>query len=248
MRTVRIFPSSPGDVGPERQAFGRVIARLQTIYSEHITFEVEDWQSQIYAAGTDFQSQIAAMASFDLVIGILWMRIGSELAKELHQRPGGGAWQSGTAYEIETALAASIAQRQARRLCLLQRPTACPSRQPCCHAKAHRRQSSGAGGLAQQGFQQCDRPGAARVEPGGLGCRVRDAGRGPACRLADQEGFHPGRTGLGCRAEGLALSRPAPLRPLTGVPYSSAGNLRSSRAWSASCGPCSGQTASRSCS
>jgi hypothetical protein len=47
------------------------------------------------------------MEAFDIVVGILWKRIGSELPPDLFSRPDGTPYESGTVYEIETALAAS---------------------------------------------------------------------------------------------------------------------------------------------
>ena len=47
------------------------------------------------------------MEAFDIVVGILWKRIGSELPPDRFSRPDGTPYESGTVYEIETALAAS---------------------------------------------------------------------------------------------------------------------------------------------
>ena len=47
------------------------------------------------------------MDAFDLVVGILWKRVGSELPPDRFSRPDGSPYESGTVYEIETALDAS---------------------------------------------------------------------------------------------------------------------------------------------
>jgi len=52
-------------------------------------------------AGTHASSAVLG----DLVICILWKRLGSPLSVK-HQRPGGGRWNSGTEFELVTALEA----------------------------------------------------------------------------------------------------------------------------------------------
>jgi WD40 repeat protein len=109
-RTIKVFLSSPGDVALEREAGNRVIARVGGIYQKHIIFRLERWEAHFYEATRSFQEGIAAMDTFDLVIGILWKRIGTELPPGKFRRPDGSAFESGTVYEIESALAAYKAQ------------------------------------------------------------------------------------------------------------------------------------------
>jgi WD40 repeat protein len=106
MNTVRIFPSSPTDVQPEREAAERVTARLSGIYRVHVALELDRWENRFFEAGAGFQEQIDEMAAFDVVIGILWKRIGSELPPDRFKRADGTAYESGTVYEIETAIEA----------------------------------------------------------------------------------------------------------------------------------------------
>src|SRR4051812_24759696 len=84
---ISIFLSSPGDVQPEREAAERVIRRLGGIFATYVEFSVERWEKQFYQATMSFQEAISAMESFNLVIGILWKRVGSELPPSKFSRP-----------------------------------------------------------------------------------------------------------------------------------------------------------------
>jgi hypothetical protein len=106
-RLVRIFLSSPTDVHPEREAAERIVVRLNGVYSKHIKLSLERWERRFYEATKGFQESIAAMDTFDIVVGIVWKRIGSELPPEKFRRDDGTAFESGTVYEIESALAAN---------------------------------------------------------------------------------------------------------------------------------------------
>ncbi len=58
-------------------------------------------------ATTDFQTQIPPPSSFDVVICILWSRLGRRLNNK-HLRPDGTLYESGTEYEFEDAARASL--------------------------------------------------------------------------------------------------------------------------------------------
>src|SRR5215213_10245054 len=100
---ISIFLSSPSDVGPEREAAERVVARLNGIYAVYLDLALERWERRFYEATKGFQEAIAAMGEFDLVAGVLWKRVGSELPPDKFRRPDGTPYESGTVYEIETA-------------------------------------------------------------------------------------------------------------------------------------------------
>jgi eukaryotic-like serine/threonine-protein kinase len=104
---VSVFLSSPADVPAERQRAERVVSRLGGVYAAHVELALERWERRFYEASKGFQDAIAAMETFDLVIGVLWSRIGSELPPDRFRRPDGTPFESGTVYEIETAIAAS---------------------------------------------------------------------------------------------------------------------------------------------
>jgi WD40 repeat protein len=106
-RTFRVFPSSPTDVWPEREAVERVVRRLSGIYAEHVELKLERWEAKFYEATKSFQEQIESTANFDLVIAIFFWRIGTELRPDVYPRPDGTAFESGTVLEVEAALKAN---------------------------------------------------------------------------------------------------------------------------------------------
>src|SRR4030095_13024973 len=104
MKTVRIFLSSPGDVGAEREKAREIFERLQVEFSGLLKVEAYFWEHEPMRADTDFQSQIEPPSRFDVFICLLWARLGSRLLPSLHQKPGGGTYASGTEYELLDAI------------------------------------------------------------------------------------------------------------------------------------------------
>jgi len=107
VRSVKIFISSPHDVLAEREIAERVIARLDGMWGVHIRLHAERWERRHYQAAKSFQQAIGNMADFDLVLGILWKRVGSPLPPDQFVRPDGSSYESGTVFELESAIAAS---------------------------------------------------------------------------------------------------------------------------------------------
>jgi tetratricopeptide (TPR) repeat protein len=106
-RKIRIFVSSPTDVDEERRRMMEVVAVLNRRYAGVIELEGVFWEQTVYPAHATFQAQIDDPASCDLVICVLWSRLGSPLPAGWPTRPEGGEpYESGTVYEFETALAA----------------------------------------------------------------------------------------------------------------------------------------------
>jgi energy-coupling factor transporter ATP-binding protein EcfA2 len=107
VRTVDIFISSPVDVLPEREIADRVIARLDGIWGAHVRLRAERWERRHYDAARSFQEAIGDMAAHEIVVGILWKRIGSPLPPDRFVRADGSPYESGTVFELESAIAAS---------------------------------------------------------------------------------------------------------------------------------------------
>ena len=110
MREIRIFVSSPADVEHERLRAERVVERLNGQYTGVVRLIPIRWEQKFYEARASFQEQIPEAASCDLVIGILWTRLGSELPPEMPPMPSGEPYPSGTAYELLTAIEQSKAK------------------------------------------------------------------------------------------------------------------------------------------
>ncbi len=96
---------SPSDVADERALAAQVIERLNGLHHDQVILEAVLWEQRVYDANRSFQDQITAMQEMDLVVGILWKRVGSELPPERFQREDGSAYESGTVFELEAALA-----------------------------------------------------------------------------------------------------------------------------------------------
>jgi tetratricopeptide (TPR) repeat protein len=103
-RTVRLFVSSPSDVEAERQRVEVVAERLNGLYAGIVRIETIRWETKFYTADKSFQPQIPEAAECDIVIGIFWARLGSELPPTFPKMPDGTPYPSGTGYEILSAI------------------------------------------------------------------------------------------------------------------------------------------------
>jgi hypothetical protein len=103
LKALRIFVSSPGDVSEERALAEGVLRRLADEYSGLVQLEVVLWEHEPVFAHTGYQQQIAKPSECDLVICMLWSRLGTRLPEGF--APGSGeSAPTGTEYEIRDAL------------------------------------------------------------------------------------------------------------------------------------------------
>ena len=102
--TYRIFISSPSDVRPERALAERVIAKLGREFQHHCRLEAIRWEREPLRATEGFQVQIPEPSRSDIVLVILWSRLGTPLAGREWLGPLSGAPVTGTEWEFETAL------------------------------------------------------------------------------------------------------------------------------------------------
>jgi len=103
VRTIRIFISSPGDVHLERLKAAEVVERIQGEVSAHAKLVPFFWEHEPMLATRDFQENIPSPAEFDIVVCVLWSRLGSRLHSK-HQRDDGSRYRSGTEFEFEEAV------------------------------------------------------------------------------------------------------------------------------------------------
>jgi len=102
MRKITCFISSPGDVGQERLLALRVIERLQGEFASRVELAPIVWEHEPLRATAHFQDQIVRPSDTDIVICILWSRLGTRLPAN-YTRADGSAFQSGTEWEFEDA-------------------------------------------------------------------------------------------------------------------------------------------------
>jgi len=104
-KKLRIFISSPGDVGQERLIATRTLERLQGEFAGAVELEPILWEHEPLRASAHFQEQIVPPSQTDIVICILWSRLGTRLPEQF-QRADGTLFSSGTEWEFEDALQA----------------------------------------------------------------------------------------------------------------------------------------------
>jgi hypothetical protein len=103
MITLRIFVSSPGDVGEERSLTAKVIGQLREEFEGRVELEPIFWEHEPLRATASFQEQLPRPSETDLVILILWSRLGTRLPSHI-TRPDGSLYASGTEFEFEDAI------------------------------------------------------------------------------------------------------------------------------------------------
>jgi tetratricopeptide (TPR) repeat protein len=104
-RILKVFLSSPGDVAEERALAVRVFERLAREFAEVANLELVLWEHEPLFAHTYFQDQIARPSQCDLVVTILWSRLGSRLPSRYAAVPGESP-PTGTEFEVRDALEA----------------------------------------------------------------------------------------------------------------------------------------------
>ncbi|MGO8671541.1 MAG: hypothetical protein ACLQVD_09290 [Capsulimonadaceae bacterium] len=104
---LRVFISSPGDVGQERMIAARVLERLQGEFAAYVSLTPVLWEHEPLRATSHFQQQITAPSETDIVVCVLWSRLGTRLPGEFH-RADGSTYASGTEWEFEDAYASFL--------------------------------------------------------------------------------------------------------------------------------------------
>ena len=100
---LRVFVASPGDVGEERRLAARTFERLQLEFGHRVDLEPIFWEHEPLRATGSFQEQIPLPSQADIVVSILWSRLGTRLPQKL-KRPDGSEYASGTEFELEDAM------------------------------------------------------------------------------------------------------------------------------------------------
>jgi len=108
--TIRVFISSPGDVEAERRRAALVIERLARDYARFCEVRPYLWEYEPMLASGHFQDVIEPPSQSDVVVLILWSRLGTPLPERTSHREyrglDGRAPVTGTEWEFEEALRA----------------------------------------------------------------------------------------------------------------------------------------------
>lgn len=116
-KTVTVFISSPGDVASERRRVVLVVNRLQQEFGRFLTLRPVLWETEPMLATGHFQDLIEPLpGACDIVVAILWSRLGTPLPEHTARREykglDGRVPVTGTEWEIEQALEARQTQGQ----------------------------------------------------------------------------------------------------------------------------------------
>jgi tetratricopeptide (TPR) repeat protein len=108
---LRIFVSSPGDVTAAREIAALTIERLAQDYARFLKIEPYLWEFEAMVASGHFQDSIEPPSAFDVVVLIVWSRLGTPLPQRTAVREyrgmDGRCPVTGTEWEFEEALHAA---------------------------------------------------------------------------------------------------------------------------------------------
>lgn len=104
--SLRIFISSPSDVRPEREIAKRLVEKMNREFFHYLRVEPVLWEREALKATEHFQASITRPHETDIVVVILWSRLGMPLPETQFSGAITGRRVTGTEWEFEDAFAA----------------------------------------------------------------------------------------------------------------------------------------------
>jgi len=98
-KSVRIFVSSPADVDHERAAVKDIVDQLASEYLPYFALRAILWEEEALTADRTFQAGLTQPEDCDIVLVILWTRLGSPLPQEPYRGMTGTEWEFVNAVE-----------------------------------------------------------------------------------------------------------------------------------------------------
>ena len=92
-KSVRIFVSSPADVDHERAAVKDIVDQLASEYLPYFELRAILWEEEALTADRTFQAGLTQPEDCDIVLVILWTRLGSPLPQEPYRGMTGTEWE-----------------------------------------------------------------------------------------------------------------------------------------------------------
>jgi hypothetical protein len=124
-KAFRIFVSSPGDLGDERLTCARVIDQIKDEFAHVARIESILWEQEPLTADASFQDQIPLPSETDLVVIMIWSRLGYRLHSRYKEAEDSEA-PTGTIFEFRNALRGRRTRADHRPDILVYRKTAEP--------------------------------------------------------------------------------------------------------------------------
>jgi formylglycine-generating enzyme required for sulfatase activity len=123
-QTLKVFISSPSDVRPERLIAEQVVQRLAREFAHHFNIEAKLWEREPLVATAPFQTNITPLRETDIVVVILWSRLGRPLPADQFRGAVTSRIVTGTEWEFEDAWHSSSTSEDHLPSLLLYRKTA----------------------------------------------------------------------------------------------------------------------------
>jgi len=103
MKTIKIFVASPSDVEREREITKAILKRLKRRYKKYYELEWVFWEDKPLSAINSYQYEIDDPSSTDIVMIILWSKLGSNLPPEFKGKITEKQPITGVEWEFEEA-------------------------------------------------------------------------------------------------------------------------------------------------